>query len=95
VTAEVESRAEHLGLAGDLAQLLLAARIVDHDLRALIDQQTHDREAATTESYYRDESTCESHVHLNFSVARLASASMMAMIQKRTMMRGSGQPFFS
>jgi len=58
-------------------------------------EEAHDSQPALPEANHHHVFARELHDYLNFSVARLNTANMIAMIQKRTMTRGSGQPFFS
>ena len=78
------------------ARLLVGVSlIVDTDVGAPRRQEPRHRKTAPSESDDHRVLSGELHRHLNFSVARLNTASMIAIIQKRTMTRGSGQPFSS
>jgi len=82
------------GFGGRDAECVGVTLVVDSDMRAALRQKAHGGEPTLSETDYQRVLPRELHHHLNFNVARLNTASMMAMIQKRTMTRGSGQPFF-
>ena len=65
------------------------------DARPALATQARGGDAALAETDDDHAFACEVHRHLSFSEESATSASRMEMIQKRTMMRGSGQPFFS
>jgi hypothetical protein len=69
--------------------------IVDPHSGASSAQETHDTEAALSEPHDHRVLSRQLHRYLSFRVARLNTANMIAMIQKRTMTLGSGHPFFS
>lgn len=77
-------------------QTLTRGRIIERDARAFVHAQTRRSDAASTKTNHEDATISKHHVrHLSFMDARLTSARRMEMIQKRTMILGSGHPFFS
>jgi hypothetical protein len=93
--AEHEVCAERSGFGCRRAECFGVSSIVDSDVRTTFSQETHDGQPALAKPDHHRVFRRELHRYLNFNVARLNTASTIAMIQKRTMTRGSGQPFFS
>ena len=93
--AQHELRAEAGCFTSSVAQSLFGSLIVDADSDPFRNEKAYDSEPALAEPHDHRFRPRELHVHLSFRVARLNTANMIAMIQKRTMTRGSGQPFFS
>ena len=95
MTSEDELGPQRLCFSGGILELRDASSIVHTYSGATGGQKTRGCQPALPQSHDHDTLARQLHAHLNFSVARLNTASMIAMIQKRTMTRGSGQPFFS
>ena len=74
----------------------VGAIIREADSSPLIQQErSRGRTRATGADHQRFRSCEREFRHLSFSVARERSAQTIAMIQKRTMISGSGQPLSS
>ena len=93
--AEDDFETKPRGLFCSLAEGLGVAPIVDADRRPSGREKSRDRKTASSQPDHECVFSSELHGYLNFNVARLKTANMIAMIQNRTMTRGSGQPFFS
>ena len=90
-----ELRSESLGFSGRGTERLAVALVVHPDPRTTLSEKAHDGHPALAEPDDHRLFPRELHRHLNFNVARLNTASTIAIIQNRTMTLGSGQPFFS
>jgi len=75
-------------------QALARGAIGADDPRAALEAEPCRREPAFSEPDYDDQLLSKVH-YRTFNDARATRAKRKEMIQKRTMMRGSGQPFFS
>lgn len=95
MTTEHDFCAQSFDFTRCLSKSSGVALIVHTNGGAALSKEAGDREPSFPKAYDHRVLSGEFHVYLNFNVARLATASMMAMIQKRTMTRGSGQPIFS
>ena len=93
LAARLAQCADRLG-----AELQLLTQVVGDDVCALCGAETRSRDSAPAEADDEDALSVQVRVHVHhrsFSVASVAMANMIEMIQKRTMIFGSAQPFFS